>query len=121
MKRQFLDLVDELHQQEQEELDDNLGRVRPEIREWQRKQVEPVNFEVHVWNKLQQIEKRRAARQNYKDQLEACDTIRLTNERLVELSDLCKQYGIPDNAESRVRLSDRVLLDQFVNGIGNSF
>ena len=83
--------------------------------------MEPVNFEVHVWNKLQQIEKRRAERQNYKDQLEACDTIRLTNERLVELSDLCKQYGIPDFAESGVRLSDRVLLDQFVNGIGGSF
>ena len=59
MKRKMIDLIDMIHREEQTELEDELHQVGPEMREWQKKCQEPVNFEVFVFSKMQQIEKRR--------------------------------------------------------------
>ena len=49
----MLDLIDSIHQEEQEELEEELTQVNPEMRDWQKKQMEPVNFEVFVFSKMQ--------------------------------------------------------------------
>ena len=69
--------------------------------------MEPVNFEVYVQNKLQQIEDKRIKKEKFQEQLADCDTIKASNMRLAELSDLCKQYGMPDFTEKGIKLSDR--------------
>ena len=52
MKRKLLDLVDNIHKAEQEELEADLRKVEIEMRDWQKKCEEPVNFEVFVVRKL---------------------------------------------------------------------
>jgi formate dehydrogenase maturation protein FdhE len=52
MKRKLLDLVDNIHKQEMEELEEDLKKVSTDMKEWQRKCEEPVNFEVFVVSKI---------------------------------------------------------------------
>jgi hypothetical protein len=52
MKRKLLDLVDNIHKEEADELETDLNKVTPEMREWQKKCEEPVNFEVFVVSKI---------------------------------------------------------------------
>ena len=37
------------------------------MREWQKKQEEPINFEVFVVNKIQQIEKKKKRKQEFNE------------------------------------------------------
>ena len=53
MKRKLLDLVDNIHKEEQDELETDLKKVSVDMREWQKKCEEPVNFEVFVVSKIQ--------------------------------------------------------------------
>ena len=53
MKRKLLDLVDSIHKEEMEELETDLKKVGPDMKEWQKKCEEPVNFEVFVVSKIQ--------------------------------------------------------------------
>lgn len=52
MKRKLLDLVDNIHREEQEELEIDLKKVSHDMRDWQKKCEEPVNFEVFVVAKI---------------------------------------------------------------------
>jgi hypothetical protein len=52
MKRKLLDLVDNIHKEEQDELESDLKKVSFDMREWQKKCEEPVNFEVFVVSKI---------------------------------------------------------------------
>ena len=51
MKRNMVDLVDSIHKSERKELEENLDYIRPDMRKWQRKCMEPVNYEVFIVNK----------------------------------------------------------------------
>ena len=49
MKRSFLEVINDLHKQESQELQNKLGVVPKEIRQWQiDNDPEPVNFEVYI-------------------------------------------------------------------------
>lgn len=51
--RQITDLIDKIHLDERGEIEADLKQVQMEIREQLRKDEEPVNFEVFVYNKLE--------------------------------------------------------------------
>jgi len=59
MKRKMVDLIDSIHELERDELKGDLGFIGPEMEEWQRKQVEPVNYDVFVVGKRQSADARR--------------------------------------------------------------
>lgn len=44
-----------------------------------------------------------------------------TKEKLAELRDLCQHYGMQDFVKDKIKLTDRQLIEQFTNGVGNSF
>jgi hypothetical protein len=50
-----------------------------------------------------------------------CDTMNKNREKLAELQDLCKHYGMRDFVKDNVQLNDRQIFDQFANGMGNAF
>jgi hypothetical protein len=50
-----------------------------------------------------------------------CDTVSMNKEKLAELSDLCKHYGMRDFVKDKIKLNDRQMFDQFANGMGNAF
>jgi hypothetical protein len=70
---------------------------------------------------MQQIEKKRERKIQFEQQLKECDTVMRTKEKLAELRDLCQHYGMQDFVKDKIKLTDRQLLDQFTNGVGNSF
>ena len=55
VKRQVFDLVDQIHQEEQELLDDHHLKCREDMKRFQRNLAEPVNFELFVIKKLEQL------------------------------------------------------------------
>ena len=59
MKRKLFDLIDSIHREEQQDLNTDLQRVKGEMREWQKKSEEPVNYEVFVASKIQQQENKK--------------------------------------------------------------
>ena len=50
-----------------------------------------------------------------------CDTVSMNKEKLAELTDLCKHYGMRDFVKDKIKLNDRQMFDQFANGMGNAF
>jgi hypothetical protein len=52
-------MIDNFHRDEQTELEEDLDQVKGEMRDWQKKCQEPVNFEVFVFSKMQQLEKKK--------------------------------------------------------------
>ena len=111
MKRKLLDLVDNIHKDEMDELETDLKKVSTDMREWQKKCEEPVNFEVFVVSKLQQIEKKREKNEQFKQQMAQCDTVSMNKEKLAELTDLCKHYGMRDFVKDKIKLNDRQMFD----------
>lgn len=77
------------------------------MREWQKKSEEPVNFEVFVVSKIQQIEKKREKKLQFQQQLADCDTVSRNKEKLAELQDLCKHYGMRDFVKDKIKLNER--------------
>lgn len=59
VKRNLLGLIDAIHHEEQAELMSDLQKVSHEMRECQRKKQEPVNMEVFVIGKVEQLEKQK--------------------------------------------------------------
>lgn len=59
MKRRLLELIDNIHTEEQQELSIEINKIADLMREWQKEQYEPINFDVVIVQKLQQIEKNR--------------------------------------------------------------
>ena len=121
MKRKLFDLVDGIHREEQIELESDLSRVKKDMREWQKKCEEPVNYEVFVASKLQIMDQKLKRQEQFEEQLKMCDTYSITKKRLAELADLCKQFGMRDFVKDKITLNDRQMLDQFVYGIPNAF
>ena len=119
----MLDLVDSIHEVEQKELKGDLGLIAPEMVTWQRKSVEPVNYEVFVVGKRQTVEARRKRREEEAAQCAEAnvDGLKEANARLTELSDLCKQLGMRDVVKEKAPPSEVDLIRQFTSGIGNSF
>ena len=56
MKRHMLDLVDGIHQEEQNQLDDHHSKCKEDMKKFQRNLSEPVNFDVFVIKKLEQLD-----------------------------------------------------------------
>ena len=50
-KRKMIQLIDDIHEFEHEQLEEDLNYIKPEMREWEKKHIEPVNFEVTVFDK----------------------------------------------------------------------
>lgn len=57
IKRKLLDAVDSIHREEQDALEVDLEKCKCEMRRWEKRAQEPVNFDVFVINRLAQIEK----------------------------------------------------------------
>jgi len=47
----MIQLIDDIHEFEHEQLEEDLNYIKPEMREWEKKHIEPVNFEVTVFDK----------------------------------------------------------------------
>ena len=77
------------------------------MREWQKKLEEPVNFDVFVVSKIQQIDKKKEKKMQFEQQLAECDTVSKNREKLAELTDLCKHYGMRDFVKDKIKLNDR--------------
>ena len=52
MKRNLCDIVDGFHKEEKEDLVKDLKFAEEDMKEWEKKQSEPVNFEVFVIGKM---------------------------------------------------------------------
>ena len=52
MKRKLQDLIDDLHINELEELETMLDQIHPEIKEFTKRQEEPVHLDVFLVNQL---------------------------------------------------------------------
>ena len=50
-KRKLIDLIDSLHEEEQEDMDKDFKDIRADMRKWQRKMHEPYNIDVFVVDK----------------------------------------------------------------------
>lgn len=121
MKRKLLDLVDGVHKEEREALDGDLDKCRGEMRRWEKKCQEPVNFDVFVINRLTQIEKEEQHERRRQEQMASCDTTEASRCRLLELSDICEQYGMEDFVKEKMTMSDHQLVKQFASGIDKPF
>lgn len=104
-------MIDNFHRDEQTELEEDLDQVKGEMRDWQKKCQEPVNFEVFVFSKMQQLEKKKQRKLQFEEQLKDCDTVMKTKEKLAELQDLCQHYGMQDFVKDKIKLTDRQLID----------
>ena len=43
-KRKMIELIDEIHESEREQLEEDLNYIKPEMKEWEKRHVEPVDF-----------------------------------------------------------------------------
>lgn len=50
-----------------------------------------------------------------------CDTHAVTQGRLLELSDICEQYGMKDFVKEKMTMTDHQLVEQFASGIEKAF
>ena len=48
MKRRLQELIDNIHSEEQKDLDGNIKKVMKLLREWQMEDYEPVSFDVLI-------------------------------------------------------------------------
>lgn len=78
MKRNLLDLIDEIHFAESDELDKEIDSIREYVKKWFRQEYEPVNFEVMICKILYQIEKEAERKQQFNDQLADCEIYNIT-------------------------------------------
>lgn len=80
-----------------------------EMRRWEKKAQEPVNFDVFVINRAAQMEKEEKKKFSLREKMAKC-----TNEgalggnrsRLLELSDICEQYGMEDFLKEKMTMTD---------------
>ena len=71
---------------------------------------EPVNFDVFVMKKLEQLDKEDQKRNSLRDQIEGCDQQEEQKKRLMELNDLCQQYGLEDKINNGKPMSSHQLV-----------
>ena len=86
----MVDLIDNIHVEERKELEQNLNFIKPEMKEWQEKKIEPLDFEVFVIGKVikeEALDKKKLERE---EQIESIKEVRKYDMRLSHLSDLCK-------------------------------
>ena len=89
MKRKMVELVDAIHAEERADLEENLDYIKPEMTDWQKKCVEPVNFEVAVFNKMQHDDQKKKRREKWEELHEHNDNRKESAKRLESLSELC--------------------------------
>ena len=121
MKRKMLDLIDSIHKNENEELEEELKYVGTELRDWNKRCMEPVNFEAFVYDKMQKLQQMKEKKQLFEEQMQECDSVQKTKKKIAELEDLCQHYGMPNFVKNKVKMNDRQLIDQFTNGTEYAF
>ena len=96
MKRKLQDLIDHIFTDEKSALDDDLKRCYDDIKRWESRNKEPVNFDVIIINKLNNLLNEQKSREQTQDQMAACNTVEAQKDRLMGLSDICTQFGMKD-------------------------
>lgn len=86
----MVDLIDNIHIEERKELEQNLNFIKPEMKEWQEKKIDPLDFEVFVISKIIKEEALDKKKMEREDQIESIKEVRKYDMRLSHLSDLCK-------------------------------
>lgn len=56
MKRKLLDLIDNIYNEEKEQLSTDMDKCNEEMKRWEQKSEEPVNFDVVLLKRLQEME-----------------------------------------------------------------
>lgn len=121
MKRNLVDLIDEIHSTEQREIERDINRVKDEMRQWQQKEYEPVNFENFLSSRIHQLEIQEQKHRDFQEQLALCDSYAVSKKKLKQLKDICVEHDMPNFVENQIELSERQMIDHFVNGVTNSF
>ena len=89
MKRKLQDLIDNIFGEEKHALEDDMEKCNKEIKRWELQNKEPVNFDVVIINKLNNLEMEEKEQATFRDQMAGCDTVTLQKGKLMDLSDLC--------------------------------
>lgn len=87
------------------------------MKQWLRQGYEPVNFEVEIAKIIHKINLDKQAKVEFQERLAQCDTYNIIKQRIQKISEICKQYDIPDVTKKKIVLKDRILFDQFVHDV----
>lgn len=60
-------------------------------------------------------------KQRQQEEMAACDTHKVSQSRLLELSDLCTQFGMKDYLKEKKPMNNHQLVEQFTRGIDKSY
>ena len=116
MKRKMVGLVDSIHQKERSELVSHMNFIRPEMLNWQKKCVEPVNFEVAFINK-ERTERDKIRREQIWDEAASREDIRTeSTKRLEGLRELCSAFGMPDLVDTEKKPNRIDMIKHFTEG-----
>lgn len=117
MKRKMVGLIDSIHEEERSDLINHLDFIKPEMIQWQKKCVEPVNFEVAVINKERTQSARRKRQQLWEEATAPrVDTRTESTKRLEGLRELCSAFGMPDLVEDKKKPNRIDLIKYFTEG-----
>ena len=119
MKRKLADLVDSLHNKEINDLNSDMNEVTPEIKKWQTLCTEPVLLDVFVANKIKKKTFEAKKAKEDKEKIDECNHFKIRNDKLNEVSKICKLYGMQDYTVDKIQPSDRDLVSPFAYGIAN--
>ena len=121
MKRNQIDWIDNAHSQELSELNEELKVVRPEIREWFKNNEEPIFLDVFVVNKVKTMKAEKEKKEEHDFRMSMCDQVGRRKERLAQLTDICKNYGMKDYVNDTIQLPEKELVRSFATGVTNAF
>ena len=121
MKRELLDLVDDIHSKEQGDVSEMVDTIKTEMEGWQKNGFEPVNFEIALINKLFTMEQEAIRKKRFQENMADCDIISITRERIKQLKQICRDYHMQDYVKEPKKLSDHEMFNMFVGSTSDSF
>ena len=99
----------------------DFGKCQDVMRSWEQKGEEPVNFDVLVLNRLQELEQEEQRKQRTLEATTGCDARQAAQGRLEELRGLCEYFGMADFEKNKATMSDQQLVEQFTYGVDGAF
>ena len=89
------------------------------MKRWQKKSIEPLNYEVFVCNKKKKEDLERKEIENRPSAVE--NKLDKTLRNLADLSDICRNYGMRDFVKYKEEPGSLDLIRHFTMGIPDSF
>lgn len=124
LKRDQIDLIDNIHINSMESIEDKIKRIEPKMKKWSSKQDEPINYEISILKTLDEIE-REEKRQVWLDSTHAeVYDLHRYKENIKKLKAFCLAHNIDTKAldpQNRKYLTEQQLIEELFYGMNHPF